>query len=301
MSNVPYFKAKEIAPRSWQIEYAFTDKEHVYCYLTEGRDYALAIDTMMGHGNLRAFLETLTDKPIKLVDTHFHFDHCGGNFAFDFCYIHPADIPYLYSEKPRTAAEMLARARELALPEYADQLEESDFFAECPMRTYPVWDGDVFDLGDRQIEVIEVGGHTPGSIVLLDRVQRIAYTGDACNGNTLLGFGNSLPIETYLKNLLHFKRFQKDFDVMYGGHQVLPPETLDEGIELCGKVLAGLDDHEERPGMFGRTAIYGAKHAENSIVERADGKSFNLSYNPDNLYADGPTKQVIGVWPADLF
>ena len=42
MSNVPYFRAKEIAPRSWQIEYAFTDKEHVYCYLAEGRDYALA-------------------------------------------------------------------------------------------------------------------------------------------------------------------------------------------------------------------------------------------------------------------
>ena len=300
MSNVPYFRAKEIAPRSWQIEYAFTDKEHVYCYLAEGRDYALAIDTMMGHGNLKAFLETLTDKPIRLVNTHFHFDHCGGNFAFDCCYIHPRDIPYFYSERPRSAADMLARAKELALPEYADQLEEADFFAERPMRTYPVWDGDVFDLGDRQIEVIDVGGHSPGSIVLLDRANRIAYTGDACNGNTLLGFGNALPIERYLLNLLHFKRFQKDFDIMYGGHQVLPPETLDEGIELCARILAGSDDHEERPGMFGRVSIYGAKHADQGF-DRADGKNFNISYDPGKLFGTGDKQQVIGLKPASMF
>lgn len=293
MSKVPFFKAAEIAPRTWQIEYAFTDRENVYCYLTEGRDYALAIDTMMGHGDLRAFLETLTDRPVRLVNTHFHFDHCGGNFGFDRCYIHPRDIPFFYSERPRTAAEMLARARELAFPEYAEALEEGDFLPERPMRTLPVWDGDVFDLGDRQIEVIDVGGHTPGSIVLLDRVQRIAYTGDACNGNTLLGFDCSLPIEEYLGNLLHFKRFQGEFDVMYGGHQVLPPETLDEGIELCARILAGLDDRELRPGMFGRTATYGARHAGTGM-ERADGKNFNISYDPEKLFSGGGTKQVIG-------
>ena len=300
MSNVPYFKATEIRPRTWQIEYAFTDKEHVYCYLTEGRDYALAIDTMMGHGNLRAFLETLTDKPIRLVNTHFHFDHCGGNFAFDACWIHPRDLPYFYSERPRTAAEMLARARELALPEYAEAMDEGDFFAERPMRTYPVWDGDVFDLGDRQIEVIDVGGHSPGSIVLLDRAQRIVYSGDACNSNTLLAFGNALPIEEYLRNLLHFKRFQKDFDIMYGGHQVLPPQTIDEGIELCARVLAGTDDREERIGLFGRMVLYGARHAGEGI-ERADGKGFNISYNPDNLFCSGPRRQVIGLNPPSAF
>ena len=243
----------------------------------------------------------MSDKPIKLVNTHFHFDHCGGNFSFDSCYIHPRDLPYFYSERPRSAADMLARARELALPEYADQLEEADFFAEKPIRVYPVWDGDVFDLGDRQIEVIDVGGHSPGSIVLLDRTNRIAYSGDACNGNTLLGFGNALPIEQYLGNLLHFKRFQKDIDTLYGGHQVLPPETIDEGIELCARILAGTDDHEERPGMFGRVSVYGARHQADSPIERADGKHFNISYNPDKRFGEGETRQVITLRPASMF
>ena len=74
MSEVTYYKATEIAEKSWMIEYAFTDHEHVYCYLVEGRDCALVIDTMYGYGSLKAFIETLTDKPLKLINTHFHFD-----------------------------------------------------------------------------------------------------------------------------------------------------------------------------------------------------------------------------------
>jgi len=120
---------------------------------------------------------------------------------------------------------------------------------ECEIPGVPRKSGkvrDVFDLGDRQIEVIHVGGHSPGSIVLLDRRIRIAFTGDACNGNTLLGFGNALPIEEYLGNLLHFRAFKDAFDIMYGGHQIMDPCTIDEGIETCAKVLAGTDDHEEQ-------------------------------------------------------
>ena len=87
---------------------------------------------------------------------------------------------------------------------------------------------------------------------------------------------------------------------MYGGHEVLPPETLDEGIELCARVLAGTDDHEEREGMFGRTAVYGAKHRPEGFG-RADGKHFNINYDPDRLFCDGKKKQVIGLKPASMF
>lgn len=157
---------------------------------------------------------------------------------------------------------------------------------------YPIWDGDRFDLGGRTIEVIFVGGHTPGSVVFLDRAARIAFTGDACNGNTLLGFGNSLTVEEYLQNLLHFRRFKGAFDVMYGGHQVMDPVTVDEGIELCARIMAGTDDKERRRGMFGREAVYGACHADEGF-ERADGKSFNMCYDPERIFAPEEKRQII--------
>lgn len=300
MSNVPYFKSKEIAPRTWLIEYAFTPRGGVLCYLLEGENYALVIDTMNGQGNLKTFCQTLTDKPLKLVNTHFHIDHVSGNFDFDACYMHHADIKYFYDFNYGSQEQLLEQAKHQALPEYQDQMEAADMCAYRDMRVYPLYDGDVFDLGDRQIEVIHVGGHSPGSIVLLDRANRIAFTGDACNGNTLLGFGNALPIEEYLGYLLHFHRFQDAFDIMYGGHQIMDPCTIDEGIETCGKVLAGTDDHEERPGMFGAPSIYAAAHAAQGFG-RADGKSFNMNYNPDKRFGRAETRQVITMAPNPMF
>ncbi len=300
MSNVPYFKAKEIAHRAWQIEYNFTDREHVYCYLVEGSEAALVIDTMYGYGNLKAFCETLTDKPLRLVNTHFHFDHTAGNFDFDRCYMHHADIAAFYDSRVSTPEQMLERAREEAKDEYKAAMEVSDFCAARDMKVYPLYDGDLLDLGDRQIEVVDVGGHSPGSVVFVDRALRIAFTGDACNGNTLLDFGNALPVDTYLKNLLHLKHFQPEFDMCYGGHQVFTSGIIDEGIELAARVLSGSDDREESVGLFGQKVIYAARHGA-SPIERADGKSFNMSYDPDRRFAGKKQPRVIDFKPTTPF
>ena len=300
MSQVTYFKAAKIAEGSWQIEYAFTDREHVFCYLVEGRDCALVIDTMYGYGHLKAFCETLTDKPLKLVLTHFHIDHICGNGDFDAAYLHHRDIANYYDSRVPAPEELLKRAEAEAFDELKDQMEVSDMCVHRSIPVYPLYDGDLLDLGDRKIEVVWVGGHSAGSAAFIDAGRRIAYTGDCCNGNTLLGFGNSLPVETYLKNLLHFKHYQDQFDMMYGGHQVLPPCVIDEGIELCGRVLAGTDDKEQRQGMFGRTSVYAAAHGE-EIIRRADGKLFNMCYDPEKLTENAPGPRIIDFKPVPMF
>ena len=48
-------------------------------YLLEGKEKAMLIDTGWGAGNLRACVEKLTDKPLIVVNTHFHPDHSAGN------------------------------------------------------------------------------------------------------------------------------------------------------------------------------------------------------------------------------
>ena len=55
-------------PRVWKIQHDFIVESEVpvFTYLLEGKDYALVIDTMYGYGNLRAFCETITDKPREL-------------------------------------------------------------------------------------------------------------------------------------------------------------------------------------------------------------------------------------------
>jgi len=300
MSHVQYYKATEIGDRCWQIEYAFTNQEHVYCYLIEGNGFALLIDTMYGYGSLKAFCRMLTDKPIRLALTHFHLDHVAGTGEFDSCYMHYLDIAnYLDSRLP-TREQMLEHVKAEAFPEVKDQAELCDMVKFSTIPVYPLKDGDVLNLGERELTVVWVGGHSAGSVAFVDQETRIAYAGDCCNSNTLLGFGNSLPVETYLKNLLHFHSYQSYFDTLYGGHQVLPATVIEEGIELCGRVLAGTDDHEEVKGMYGGSMIYAARHGK-SLIEREDGKLFNMSYNPSRLFEEKKRTRVIDFKPLPMF
>ena len=293
MTAIPYFKAEEIADRSWMIKNAFVEQSCAICYLIEGRDYALLIDSIIGLGNLKAFCETLTDKPVRLVNTHAHSDHVGGNFHFDECWMHHRDIGFFQTCIGVKKEQLIEIAKQTALPEYRDLIEPDGSFADWnPMKVYPLYDGDVFDLGDRTVEVVEVGGHTAGSIVLIDHKTRIAYTGDACNGNTLLEFDNSLPVISYMRNLLHLKEHQQEFDRMYGGHEIFDASLVDEAIETVAKVVAGTDARCERTGMTGGPVLYAAEKVKDGY-ERADGKHFNMSYIPSKVLSGGETKQVI--------
>lgn len=293
MASIKFFEAEEIAPKSWKIRDVFVDEsDPYYCYLVQGKDYALLIDTMMGFGNLHEFCKTLTDKPIKLVNTHAHWDHIGGNFNFEEFYIHHREITLFQESLAYTKQQVVDAALRMARDEYKELFMPEYIEAPKPMKLFPVYDGDIFDLGDKQLEVVEVGGHSAGSIALIDKQTRIAYAGDVCNSNTLLELPTSLPVEAYLKSLLHLKEHQNEFDMMYGGHEILGKTILDEAVETVKKVLDGTDDRYEQIGMLGTPVLYAAKKAENGF-ERADGKRFNMSYLADRIRGNGHERQII--------
>ncbi len=293
MASIKFFEAEEIAPKSWKIRDVFVAESNIYyCYLVEGKDYALLIDTMMGFGNLHEFCKTLTDKPIKLVNTHAHWDHIGGNFNFDEFYIHHREIGLFQESLVYTRQQVADVAMRMARDEYKELFTPEYIEAPKPMKLFPVYDGDIFDLGGKQLEVVEVGGHSAGSIALIDKQTRIAYAGDVCNSNTLLELPTSLPVEAYFKSLLHLKEHQNEFDTMYGGHEIYDKTILDEAVETVKKVLDGTDDRYEQTGMLGAPVLYAARKAEDGSG-RADGKRFNMSYLADRIRGNGFEKQII--------
>lgn len=296
MSKLQYFRSEQIADGSYLIENACSDKAptKIYCYLIAGSEYALLIDTMLGIGNLKEYCEEMTGKPVKVVNTHAHWDHFGGNYHFDSCYMSTRDIP-LFLTAPAIGKEVIAdQAKAFASDEIRELIDPDDgsFAGSHNMKVFPVNDGDIFDLGDHQIEVVEVGGHTPGSIVLIDDKTRTAYSGDVCNGNTLLEFKTSLPVSSYLQNLKRLKTYQDRFDMMYGGHEIFDPSIIDEGIETAEKVVAGTDAKVPAKGLLGYDILY-AEAKKEGAFERADGKRFNMSYSPDNITGTDEKKQII--------
>ncbi|MDR3172701.1 MAG: MBL fold metallo-hydrolase [Treponema sp.] len=271
-----FFTAQEIAPGTTVIGGLGNE----LCYLLEGKEGALLIDALAGAGNLRAFCRELTDLPVTLVNTHGHLDHAGGNFDFGECFIHPEDIPLVYEIK--TEGRMGFVTNMMKTTGRNVFLSEGDFTGLRPIKTLPVTDGHVFELGGRRIEVIAVPGHTRGTVVLLDRGSGLLFSGDACNVNTLLFLPHSTSVEEYRESLIRFKTFQPYFDVMRGGHGLseVPKVIIDEAIELCGEILAGTDDAQ--PGDFlGRPCFYGKK--KDRSFKRADGKLANIAYSKDKI------------------
>ena len=135
-------------------------------------------------------------------------------------------------------------------------------------------------------EVIAVPGHTRGTIVLLDRANRAVYSGDACNLNTLLNLPGSASIEEYLESLRHFKGYEGDFDVMWGGHggKAVPKSAVEDGIRLCEEILAGKDDRIAVPPTSKRSkenCLLAKKRGENYLP--AEGGYCNIVYTLDGL------------------
>lgn len=52
-----------------------------------------------------------------------------------------------------------------------------------------LWEGTVIDLGFWKFEVILTPGHTPGSIMLLDREKRLLISGDTIQAGDIYMFG----------------------------------------------------------------------------------------------------------------
>ena len=64
----------------------------VFMDLIVGAHHALLFDTGYGFGDLRGLVESITEKPLYVVNSHGHVDHACGNEQFGGAYIHPLDM-----------------------------------------------------------------------------------------------------------------------------------------------------------------------------------------------------------------
>lgn len=269
------------------------------CYLIEGKERALLFDGLSGEGSLKSFVRELTDLPVQIVLSHAHPDHCGAIFEYGECYMHPDDIELLYSDFVSGRKERWNFVT--AVPEWAPPLRTEtrleDITERCAVKTYPVYDGDVFDLGDVQMEVIGVPGHTRGTIVLLDRTARLLLSGDAINPNTLMALPGSATIEEYKESVLHLKTFQTAFDLLYGGHgpEPVPARIVDDALMLIDKILDRTDEAIEEYDHLGNRMVLRAASVGSDFFPLYGGFS-NIVYHVDTIYGKRG-RNIIGPAP----
>ena len=97
-------------------------------------------------------------KPVSLYITHVHPDHTGSAVN---------DFPELWINA-------------------ADVVNVPMFMKDYPGKINYLTDGEIIELGERQLEVVFTPGHTPGSTTYFDKANRYGFSGDAFGSGNLL-------------------------------------------------------------------------------------------------------------------
>lgn len=220
-----------------------------WMHLVVGEERAVLIDTGFGIGNLKALVETLTDKPYDVFNTHFHGDHTLGNVQFDRVFIHRFDLMPL-------ADSMTPAGRKAFIPQEADYYTPDDVPPFKPYGIVPVRQGFTFDLGGGEtLELIHIPGHSAGCSGLLDRKRRILFSGDAvcCTPTFIFGqlpnedYREFMTIRAYRAGLLALEKRMDEFDVLYPGHGLLgvPKEIVSDTVKVCDSILADPGQYDD--------------------------------------------------------
>lgn len=214
---------KRVDRNTWSFE-----EPIVRFFLLTGTERALLIDSGMDTHNAKEIANELLAKertalPLSLLITHADRDHIGSNDEFESFYMAPAEAAHYYNAEKR-----------------------KNMFL-------PVWDGDIIDLGGRPLRVIEIPGHTPGSIAILDEKNRRLFSGDSVQNGEIFMFGAQREMRAYRHSLLKLQKFTKSFDEVFPSHGTCPvnPDIIMELYDAAGKILNGQMTGKRREGMFG--------------------------------------------------
>ncbi len=179
--------------------------EETHCYLINGEERSLLIDTGLGICNIYNEVVKLSDKPITAAATHIHWDHIGGHKYFPEFYAHYSELDWLTGKFPlplKTIKEMVVERCDLP---QGFNIDEYEFFHGKPARVLS--DHDIIDIGGRKIEILHTPGHSPGHMCFWEKDKGYLFTGDLVYKDMLLAYYPSTDPTAYLSSLEKISEF----------------------------------------------------------------------------------------------
>ncbi len=228
-------------------------------YLINGKNKALLIDTGFGLSDLKKIIKKLCgEKEIIVVNSHGHIDHDSGNNQFPEVYVGRYDEPDTHSELSEEEKE---RVKNTFFQEFFSQGGSIENWNPGPAkRVLPIQEGDCFNLGDYCLKVLEIPGHSLGSIALYEEKERWLFTGDSMLTWEVWGqLDHSAALRIYGESMEKLAAIQDNISAVFPAHweekrnpgglkaYELPPEVLSMYTEGIKKILEGKADSVDYP------------------------------------------------------
>lgn len=263
-------RLKQLHPNIYRLTLNLANNplKDVHSYIIKGNDSSLLIDT--GFNNAETKLEILTAldqleielKTLQVFITHIHADHAGlaGYFFSQGCEVFASleDAELMIDlAKKNYHASMRSHITLLDLDRYHIQdtiLPYSLFSFEEDMRFTILKEGDSLIVGDYQLTVIDLSGHSPGMIGLYEMHQEFFFTADHILDQispNIAYWGNDFPaLNIFLKNLekiipFKVKKIFPSHRNSMSDHPRRALELIDHHHERLKEVLKVCKEHQK--------------------------------------------------------
>jgi len=227
-----WYKIMEISEGVYMIE----ETDHVNSFLINGEEKSILIDTGMGLADLKKAIIPYSRNEITVLNTHWHFDHIGSNHQFE-------NVGISLKEKWLVEKNVPNEILKGALTEpFPDNFNPDTYYIRGSKAAFTIDDGDIFDLGSRQLEVIATPGHSEGSMSFLDSKTGILFSGDLLlKGDFLHIQYTESSIDDYIESLEKLEGRIKDIKTIFPSHGEvpIPVEYISKTCNVLMKIKAG--------------------------------------------------------------
>jgi len=225
--------------------------EEVISYLVVGSERALLWDTGMGISRIFPVVQHLTTKPMIVLNSHTHPDHIGGNHEFKEVWAMQTEFT-------------LKNAKGYSDPDIKNWVGSDQICGDLPRDFKPetyairgfrisgfVKDAQIIDLGGRKLEVVHTPGHTPDSICLLDRENRLLFTGDTFYAGPIYLYLPETDFHAFVNSVNQLAKLVHSVDILLTGHNepVSPASSLTQLQTAVEQIRSGEMKPMEKDGL----------------------------------------------------
>jgi glyoxylase-like metal-dependent hydrolase (beta-lactamase superfamily II) len=269
-------------PDQWFEVYKLTDTvyaiyedgqfEEIISYLVLGDEKAALIDTGNGIGEIKKLVEKITDLPVIVVNTHTHGDHIGGNHQFSEILVYDSSFSRDRANNGQSKEQMGNYLdSDMVWKPFPDYFDPETWSIKPFKVNKWLKDGDSIELGGRVLEVIHTPGHSPDSICLIDKENKLFWTGDSFYPAPIYVYSPTSSLEHFIESFAKMVELMPKYEWVMPSHNEpkMEKHLIEECYNAAKNIKAGTSEGYTE-GISAGIKVHRYNYGRFSLIVRAD-------------------------------